>query len=265
VIDPARAHGPADPGGAPANLVASLILVGAAAAYAGAVCRLRNRGDRWPAARTAAVAAGLSALGAGLLIDDEDFRWHVVQHLLLAMLAPAGLALSAPVTLALRTLPVAARRRLVAILRGPVISILMSAPVVLVVDLGGLYGFYLTPLFAIADQRPWLHAVVHAHMLVAGCLLSWYLVGRDPMPHRAPTRTRLVVLLIAAAGHDILAKLMYARLLPEGAGPAEQVRAGAELMYYGGDVIEVLLAAALLAGWYARGGRRLAHARRRGS
>ena len=43
-------------------------------------------------------------------------------------------------------------------------------------------------------------------------------------------------------------------------GSPEAVRTGAQLMFYGGDVIDLALAVVLLAGWYARGGRRLRHA-----
>lgn len=49
----------------------------------------------------------------------------------------------------------------------------------------------------------------------------------------------------------MLAKLIYAHLLPRGAGTADQIHAGAQIMFYGGDVIELTLAAALLLPWYA--------------
>jgi putative membrane protein len=38
---------------------------------------------------------------------------------------------------------------------------------------------------------------------------------------------------------------------------------GAESMYYGGDLIEIALAAVLASGWYAATGRALARGRRR--
>lgn len=47
----------------------------------------------------------------------------------------------------------------------------------LAVDIGAPYAYYLTPLFGAAETHSVLHATVHLHMLVAGCLLSWYLVG----------------------------------------------------------------------------------------
>jgi putative membrane protein len=230
------------------------------------VVAFRRRGNRWPLSRSIAALGGFGSLAAALLppLGGSDyFPAHVAQHLALTMLAPLLLALSAPVTLALRTLSPAPHRLLLDVVHSRVAGLLAFAPVVLALQVGGAYAYYLTGLFEAAEQRPWLHVAVHLHLFAAGCLLSWYLIGRDPMPARAGVPIRLVVLLVAAAGHDVLAKLMYARLLPSGGGSAAELRAGAQLMFYGGDAIEVALAVALLLPWYARGGRRLAHERRR--
>jgi putative membrane protein len=241
-----------------------LLLLSPAAIYGWAVLRMIRRGDRWPLARSLSALAGWAVLAASVLPPlADDFRLHIVQHLMLAMLAPLLLALSAPVTLALRTLPRRGRRVLLSLLHSRFARVVMLGPVVVALDAGGMYAYYLTPLFALAEQHPWLHLLVHGHMFVAGCLLSWYLVGRDPLPGRRSTRARAVMLLLAAAGHDVLAKLMYAHVLPAEAGPATQVRDGAQLLYYGGDAIELLLAIALFLAWYAETGRALRREQRR--
>ena len=74
---------------------------------------------------------------------------------------------------------------------------------------------------------------------------------------------RLTALTIAAAGHDTLAKLAYARNLPAGGGPIASRHTGAQLMYYGGTIIEVALAAVVMTQWYLASGRALAWTRRR--
>ena len=74
---------------------------------------------------------------------------------------------------------------------------------------------------------------------------------------------RLTTLIIAAAGHDTLAKLIYAWNLPAGGGPVASRHTGAEFMYYGGTVIEVALAAVVMTQWYLASGRALARTRRR--
>jgi putative membrane protein len=100
-------------------------------------------------------------------------------------------------------------------------------------------------------------------MFLAGCLLSWAVIGIDPIRRRPGTGVRLAALVIAAAGHDILAKLMYAWILPAGGSPAAERQAGAELMYYGGTAIDVALAVIVMTQWYLAAGRALARARRR--
>jgi len=228
--------------------------------------RLRTRGDRWPAARSLAALTGLVAIGAALLPPlgaHPAFPAHVVGHLLLAMVAPLLLALAAPVTLGLRALPSRGRARLLAVLHSRPARVLTWMPLVLVLELGGMYAFYLTDLFVLAHAHPALMVVVHGHMVLAGLLLSVVLVGRDPLPRRPGLVGSLTTLLIVASGHDVLAKLMYARVLPAHAGSPGEVRFGAQVMYYGGSAVEVALAIALMAGWYARGGRELRREERR--
>ncbi len=243
-----------------------LALLGAAAACGAGVARLRRCRDHWPAGRTAAAATGLSLLTVALLppvaTHDEQFLVHVTQHLLLASAAQLLLALSAPVTLALRTLPTAARPAMLGLVHSSLARIGTHPVVIVALNLGPLYGLYLTSIFETMQRHPLLHAAVHLHMIAAGCLLSWYLVGIDPLPRRGGLRTRLAVLVAVAGGHDVLAKLMYVHTLPATDSSAD-VRAGAQLMYYGGDAVELALLVVLLVQWYRSTGRELARTARR--
>jgi len=240
----------------------------AALGYAAGVVQLRIRGNSWPRRRSLAAGSGLAVLAAALLPPlsgrtETSFVAHVAQHLAISGLAPLLLVLAAPVTLALRTLPARPRAGLLRLLHSPLARWLTSPGIVLLVVVGGLYAFYLTPLFLLAQSQAVVHLAVHLHMLAAGVLLSAYLVGVDPMPGRAGTAARLLVLVGAAAGHDVLAKLLYATGRPLGTGSLVEVRTGAQLMYYGGSAVELLLAVVLLSQWYARSGRELARQRRR--
>lgn len=237
--------------------------LGVAALYVAGGLRLHRRGDRWPAGRWLAAAGGVAALATALALPAGPFVVHVAGHLLLAMVAPLLLALAAPVTLALRALDAPGRRRLLAVLHSPPVRALTMLPVVLVLELGGMYAFYLTDLSAPAHAHPGVMALVDLHMVLAGFLLAAVLVRADPLPGRPGPVAPLAALLVAAAGHDVLAKLMYARVLPAHAGSPDEIRLGAQVMYYGGTVVEVALAVALMAGWYARGGRALRREGRR--
>jgi putative membrane protein len=60
---------------------------------------------------------------------------------------------------------------------------------------------------------------------------------------------RLLVLGVAIALHSVIAQLMYGGFLIDLQVPIAQVRGAAEIMYYGGDIAELLLAAALVTTW----------------
>ena len=194
---------------------------------------------------------------------DGLFAVHIGQHLLLGMTGPAFLALSAPVTLTLRALPRAPRRTILRVLHSRPVTIVSAPATAVVLNLGGLYALYLTGLYSAAEHNDLLHAAVHLHMFLAGCLLSWAIIGIDPIRRRPGLRVRLAALAIAAAGHDTLAKLMYAHDLPADGGSIAARHMGAELMYYGGTVIDLALAIILMSQWYQATGRELARAAQR--
>lgn len=205
----------------------------------------------WPWYRTAAWYAGLAAATAGLLVEG-DFRAHAAGHLLLGMVAPLLLVLAAPVTLALRALPPDRARRLSRVLRSRPVRLLTTPAVAAVLDVGGLWLLYTTDLYALAARQPAVHLAVQVHVLLAGYLFTAALVGVDPAPHRPRPAVRAAVLVLAAAAHAVLAKHLYAAP-PAGVPDA---RAGALLMYYGGDAVEVALAVLLCREWLAGSGPR---------
>ncbi|NUP62603.1 MAG: cytochrome c oxidase assembly protein, partial [Nonomuraea sp.] len=72
-----------------------------------AVLASRETWSRW---RTASFVTGGALVTVALTdpvatLATTDFRGHMLQHLLLGMLAPLALVLGAPVTLLLRALP----------------------------------------------------------------------------------------------------------------------------------------------------------------
>jgi putative membrane protein len=247
-------------------LALTIFLVGG---YLAGVGRLRRRGHRWPSARTACLLAGALCVACALLppvsAHDELFGVHVIQHLLLGMTGPALLALSAPVTLALRTAPLRVRRALLTVLQSRPVAVLAAPAFAVAVNLGALCALYLTHLYAAAERNVLVHAAVHLHLFLAGCLLSWALVGTDPVRRRPAVRVRLAALVVAAAGHDTLSKYLYARDLPFGGGSVAARHFGAELMYYGGTGIDVALTVILMTQWYRSAGRALVRERRRTS
>lgn len=237
---------------------AGLTALGVAAAlYAIALWTSRRRSP-WPLRRSACWFAGLAcaalAIGPIARAAHESLTAHMAGHLLLGMVAPLLLVLGAPVTLALRALPIDEARALSRLLRRPPVRWLTHPVVAGLINVGGLWLLYGSAsdedgLFALMHGSAFVQAVVHLHVLLAGYLFTASLVGRDPDPHRAPLAVRAAVLLAFIAVHSMLAKWLFAHP-PVGSDPVD-AQAGAQLMYYGGDVVDVTLLVLLGLGWFA--------------
>jgi putative membrane protein len=165
------------------------------------------------------------------------------------------LVLAAPVTLALRTLQVRQARRLSWALRSRPARVVTTPVVAALLNLGGMWMLYATPLYEAMQQDPLLHLAVMAHFLVAGCLLTAAIIPIDPAPHRAGYPLRMAVVVVALAAHGILARTLYAHP-PAGVDIAD-AQAGSMLMYYWGDLIDVAIITVLCAQWYRQAGRKL--------
>lgn len=230
--------------------------------YALGLARRRPRGwGPWRHRRTAAFVGGAVTLGVGLsplpeLVIAGHAQRHVAEHLLISMLAPVGLALGAPVRLLLGAVGPTHGRAVGWLLRRRAVHVLAHPLTAAALATASLYALYTTPLFALSVTHHGVHRLVHVHMVLTGYLLAWSVAGPDPAPRRPGHRVRALALVLSAGAHAYLAKLIYARApdLPPGAGlAAEDLRAAARWMYYGGDVAEAALALTLVAAWLSTG------------
>ncbi|RLY94118.1 cytochrome c oxidase assembly protein [Kocuria tytonicola] len=210
--------------------------------------RGRRRVSPW---RPVSFSAGLLCTGVGLVgpvaqAGHASFTAHMVGHLLVGMLGPLLLVLGAPVRVLLRGLSTAAARRVTRVLRFPLLRFVTTPVVAAVLNVGGLWLLYTTGLFPWMHASALGHAVVHAHIFLAGYVFTAAIAGPDPDPHRSSFRVRAAVLVVFMAAHSVLAKWLYAH--PPVGVPADDVRVGAQLMYYGGDVVDVALIVLLFLG-----------------
>ncbi|WP_309074599.1 cytochrome c oxidase assembly protein [Paenarthrobacter sp.] len=237
--------------GPPGILIA---LVALAAVYFVIAAKQNKQPKGWPRWRTALFLSGLAVLGFGLTPQLSPYPHgslpaHMFQHLLIGMYAPIGLVLGAPVTLLLRTIPRKQGRRLGRVLRSRPLHVIAHPVTALVLNVGGLAVLYFTPLYEAATHNPTLHMLIHVHFIAAGILFAWAIAGPDSAPHRPSVPARLMVLGVAIAGHAIISQLLYAGLFVQVAGSAVERRQAGELMYYAGDIAELLLAFALVSSW----------------
>lgn len=229
-----------------------LLLVLAAAGYGWSLWagRGRRRVGPW---RPVGFFAGLLCVGAGLVgpvtqAGHDSFTVHMVGHLLVGMIGPLLLVLGAPVRVLLRGLPATAARRVTRVLRLPFIRVVTHPVVAAVLNAGGLWLLYTTGLFHWMHASALGHAVVHTHIFLAGYVFTAAIAGPDPDPHRSSFRVRAVVLVLFIAAHSVLAKWLYAH--PPAGVPPVDAQTGAQLMYFGGDVVDVALIVLLFLGHY---------------
>ena len=175
---------------------------------------LHRRGDRWPIGRTLAfVVAGMGgfffATASGLSTYDTTLlSVHMVQHMILSMWVPLFLALGAPVTLALRTLPGTARSGprswLLVVLHSRVAKVLSFAPLAFALYVLSPWALYFTKWYDASLTSPFVHEMMHVHLVAVGTLFFFPLLGVDPVPGRLTYPFRLIVIFLTLPFHAFL-------------------------------------------------------------
>jgi putative copper resistance protein D len=226
-----------------------------------------GKGPAWPTSRTWAFFGGLVVTVVALLspVDtyaDVSFSVHMLQHVLLMMVAAPLFALGAPVTLALRASRAETRRRiLLPILHSRAVAFLTHPLVAFSLFAVAQYVSHFTGFYQAALRSSPVHYVEHAVFLVTALLFWWPVVGLDPAPRKLSHPARLLYLVAAMPMEAFLAVALlssrpyaaYASLpAPWGgaAAVADQSNAAA-VMWIAGD-LTMLVAALLAAGAWMR-------------
>lgn len=212
----------------PDALTLALIIL-AALLYLKGVRILGKRGDKWPLGRTASFLIGLLIVnyavnGAIGVYSHFGFSYHMIEHMILGMIAPIALVLGAPITLALRTLPTGRnseeegpRNILVRFLHSKYAKFMTNPVVALMIFDGSLFVLYFTGLFGTLMGSHLGHLFMNVHFLLAGALFFHVIVGVDPNPNRPPNIVRMVILFAAMSIHAFFSiALMSATTLLDG-------------------------------------------------
>ena len=245
-------------------LAAGLLL--AAGCYLYGVHRLKARGDAWPLSRTILfLAGGLGSIAAVTLTgvgayDTTLLSVHMVQHMVLGMVAPIFLALGAPVTLALRTLPKRPRGWLLAAVHSRVARVLAFPLVAYAIFVANPFVLYFISLYRATLEHPWLHEFMHLHFIVTGCLFFWPLLSLDPLPGKWPYPGRALLMILSVPFHtvlgltimqqkDLLGGDYYPSLGLTWANPvSDQVTAGG-ILWAGGEFVSITMLGVLVVQW----------------
>ena len=219
-----------------------------------------------PSLRVIAWLAGVGAIALALLsaVDvyaDSVFSVHMVQHVLLAMVAPPLLALGAPTTLTLRAATPAVRRSLLLpILHSRLVRTVSWPPLGWLVFSLVMWATHFSPLFNAALENELLHGLEHLAYLAAGLLFWWPVIGADPSRWRLGPVGRMAFLAAqmpvnTAVGLVILfaPTVLYAHYAtldrPWGPDPMTDQQVAGILMWGAGDVILLIGLVLAIAAW----------------
>jgi putative membrane protein len=228
--------------------------------------------NRHPRRQTILFLAGLAALGIALLSPIEAFEGtlfsvHMVQHMLLELVAAPLLVAAGPITLALRAANRPIRRGLLGLLHSRAMRV-VSFPVIAWLAFAAVnWGWHFSALYNVALESEAVHYVQHATFVAAALLFWWPVLGTDPSPWRLPHPARLAYLVLAMPQNSFLGvALMSANqpLYPHyvsnatdwAPSPLADQQLGGVIMWVGGDLAFLAGMAVVVALWMRHEDRR---------
>ena len=242
------------------------LVIVAAALYVVGVRRLHARGRSWPGGRTAAFLTGLVvilvATESGVAAYDRIlFSLHIVQHILLGMVAPLLLVLGAPVTLALQASSRSSQRRILRVLHSAPARFLTHPLTAWLLFGTSIVTLYFTSLYELSLRNGWFHVATHGYFVLAGCLFLAHVVGLDPIPHAMGYGARLLYVVVLLPFHTfvgvalltmntVIASSWYSHVQRRwGAGPLADQRTRAGLLWISGELFGLLCIGIVVYQW----------------
>ena len=225
------------------SIVGLCLEAAAVGLYLPGVRRLTRRGRRWPPWRSACYLGGIAcivvALQSGLAeYDDSVFSLHMVQHMLLMMVAPPLLAFGAPVTLAMQAARRSTQEKIVRLLRSPAVELLGSPAFAFAAAWGVMFGYFLTGFYAFSLDHFPVHVATHVLFVATGCLYCWQIICADPVRRRLAFPLRLAYAATAVPLTAVIAVMLMTRgasIAPEHS--LSDTHAGGLVLLVAGEVI----------------------------
>jgi len=172
----------------------------------------RRRTVSW----TLGVGVLLVALDSGIeRYDTTLFSVHMVQHLLLTLVAPPLLLYAGPITLLLQaSAPETRKRWILPLLHSRVVRFLAFPVVAWLLFAGVMWASHFSPLFDIALENEWAHRLEHGLYLAAALLFWWPVVGPDPSPWRMAPAVKVIYVGLQMPQNTFLALAIYMASVP---------------------------------------------------
>jgi cytochrome c oxidase assembly factor CtaG len=174
-----------------------------AAAYLWGVLRVARRHPArpWPAWRTGMFLAGLAvvvlATQSGIGAYDDVLFWdHMVQHLMLLMIAPPLLIFGQPVTLLMHASRNPLHTWTKRLLRSRVVSFLTWPVFGVVAYCAAIAAAHLTGLANLVESNQAVHNAEHAGFLIIGYLFFLPIIGGEPIRWRLSYPVRFIILVL---------------------------------------------------------------------
>lgn len=233
-----------------------------------------------PRRQTVAFLGGMLAIAFALLsgigaYDTALFSIHMVQHVLLMLVAAPLLALAAPVTLILRLSSSDTRRRWVLpVLHSRAMRFLAHPVSAWVMFAAMMWATHFSPLFNASLEDPLIHDLEHVLFLTGALLFWWPAVALDPAPWRMGHPARIGYLFLQMTQNTFLAvvilnamSVLYPHyetvVRPWGLAALDDQRLAAGIMWIAGDAVFLTAILAVVAAWMRAEARDTARADRR--
>jgi cytochrome c oxidase assembly factor CtaG len=219
--------------------------------------RRRHPARPWPLLRSLSFFAGLgavvlateSSIGA---YDDVLFSVHMVQHLMLIMVAPPLMVAGRPVTLLLHASRNPLHTWTKRVIRSRVVTALTCPPVAATIYAATIVGTHLTGFMNTTLQHEQVHNAEHLLYLFSGYLYFLPLLGSEPIRWKMSFPSRFLLLALSMpidtfvgvvllqANHELFPA--YARSgRTWGPSLLSDLHTGGAIMWVGGDAIMFFL------------------------
>jgi cytochrome c oxidase assembly factor CtaG len=240
----------------PFALLVLVAVVVVAVWYLRAQWMMGVRGRPWSRKRTTSFVAGLVAIDLALqspvaALTMSYFQAHIVQHLLLMVIAPPLLAMGAPMTLALQTSSRTVKVRLLHVLNSSAFKALTHPGLVWALYYFSMFAFFLTFALNFAMLHMWVMDLVNLAFLFTATLFWWPIIAVDPIPHWQMSHgAKLTSLLLGVPLESFLALALLTETRPAASMyTVASTHSGAAILWVGAELFTLLALVPVFTQW----------------